>query len=68
MSQPSDKRISGFLLRDIEILQAFVIPDATEKIEIQLTLRPRSNKASRQLAEHRNGIFSVDAILASEVE
>lgn len=44
-SQANDKRILGFHLRDIDILQALVIPDTSDGIEVQLNLRPCSDKA-----------------------
>ncbi|KAI1134071.1 putative FSP1 [Hypoxylon sp. FL0543] len=40
----SPKEISGYRLRDIDIMQALVIPDDAGGIEIQTTLRPVSEK------------------------
>jgi acyl transferase domain-containing protein/NADPH:quinone reductase-like Zn-dependent oxidoreductase/SAM-dependent methyltransferase len=39
------KAISGYRLRDIDILQALVVPDEGDGVEIQTTLRPVSDKA-----------------------
>lgn len=84
MSQSSDKRVSGFHLRDIDILQALVIPDTPEGIEVQLTLRPCSDKAiyakgafefqicsvsqDNVWLEHCKGLISVDTFSAAEEE
>ncbi|KAI0842747.1 putative FSP1 [Hypoxylon sp. FL0890] len=39
------REISGYRLRDIDIMQALVVPDDASGIEIQTTLRPVSDKA-----------------------
>jgi acyl transferase domain-containing protein/ubiquinone/menaquinone biosynthesis C-methylase UbiE len=75
-SQAGDKRIIGYQLRDVDILQALIIPDTTEGVEIQLTLRPCSDKAiyakgwkefqvysvsgDNKWTEHCKGLISVD--------
>ncbi len=44
-SQSGDKVILGYQLRNIDILQALVVPDTVDGVEVQLTLRPCSDKA-----------------------
>ncbi|KAI9879283.1 MAG: hypothetical protein M1830_009013 [Pleopsidium flavum] len=44
-SQAGGKHILAYQLRDVDILQALIIPDTAEGIEVQLTLRPCSDKA-----------------------
>ncbi|KAL2018152.1 hypothetical protein VTK56DRAFT_1228 [Thermocarpiscus australiensis] len=44
-SSAGPKTISGYRLRDVDILQALVVPDDAEGVEIQTTLRPVSGKA-----------------------
>ncbi|PGH13809.1 hypothetical protein AJ79_03377 [Helicocarpus griseus UAMH5409] len=39
------REISGYLLRDVTMVQALVVPDTAEGIEIQMTFRPVSDKA-----------------------
>lgn len=84
ISQSNDKRISGFHLRDIDILQALVIPDTPEGIEVQLTLRPCNDKAiyakgafdfqicsvsqDNVWLEHCKGLISVETLSAAEEE
>ena len=74
--QAGDKIVSGYHLRDINILQALIIPETSEGIEVQLTLRPVSEKAiyakgwkefqvwsvssENVWLEHCKGIISVD--------
>ena len=45
VSHDDDKRVLGYHLRDIDILKALVIPETSEGIEVQLMLRPCSEKA-----------------------
>ena len=75
------KRILGYQLRDVDILQALIVPDTTEGVEVQLTLRPCSDKSisvkgwqefqvfsvtgENKWLEHCKGLISVD--FASEV-
>ncbi|KAI1774978.1 putative FSP1 [Hypoxylon cercidicola] len=42
---PNSKQISGYRLRDIDILQGLVVPDNADGIEVQTILRPVSDKA-----------------------
>lgn len=42
---PNSKQISGYRLRDIDILQGLVVPENADGIEIQTILRPVSDKA-----------------------
>lgn len=41
----SDKNVRGYRLRDVEILSALVVPETSEGIELQLSLRPCSGRA-----------------------
>jgi acyl transferase domain-containing protein len=43
--QKKQQRILGYQLRDIDILQALVIPETLDGVEVQLALSPCSNKA-----------------------
>ena len=60
-SQAGDKRILGYHLRDIDILQALVIPDTTEGVEAQLSLRPCSEKAIYAKGWKEFQVFSVNS-------
>lgn len=42
--QSGDKKIAGYQLRDIDILNALVVPETSEGIEMQLSLRPGSER------------------------
>ncbi|KAJ4392595.1 hypothetical protein N0V85_006934 [Neurospora sp. IMI 360204] len=42
--QSGDKKIAGYRLRDVDILNALVVPETSEGIEMQLSLRPGSEK------------------------
>lgn len=75
-SQLGDKEILGYQLRDIDILQALVVPDTVDGVEVQLTLRPCSDKAiyakgwtefqvfsatgENKWIEHCKGLITVD--------
>lgn len=75
------RRILGYQLRDVDILQALIVPDTTEGVEVQLTLRPCSDKTiyakgwqefqvfsvtgENKWLEHCKGLISVD--FAAEV-
>lgn len=43
--EPSPREISGYQIRDVDVLQALVIPDTPEGLEIQAVLRPADDKA-----------------------
>lgn len=45
ISQAAEETILGYRLRDVDILQALVIPDSSDGVEVQITLRPVSDKA-----------------------
>ena len=80
-AQANPGRILGYQLRDIDILSALVVPDTAEGVEVQLTLRPCSEKAiyakgwqefqicsvtaENKWLEHCKGLISVD--FAAEV-
>ena len=51
--------ISGYRLRDIDILAALVIPDGENGVEVQLSLRPCDDKAIYATAWSEFQIFSV---------
>ena len=42
--QSGDKKIAGYQLRDVDILNALVVPETSEGIEMQLSLRPGSER------------------------
>jgi acyl transferase domain-containing protein len=83
-AQASDKRILGYQLRDIDILQALIIPDTVEGVEVQLTLRPCSDKAifakgwkefsvysvsgENRWMEHCKGLISVDVASVGDAQ
>ncbi|KAK3352846.1 hypothetical protein B0T25DRAFT_580684 [Lasiosphaeria hispida] len=41
----SDKKIVGYQLRDIDILNALLVPETSEGVEVQLSLKPCNDKA-----------------------
>ena len=41
----AERRITGYELRDVDILNALVVPETSEGIEVQLQLRPCNEKA-----------------------
>lgn len=71
-----EKQIQSFRLRDVNILQALVVPESADGIELQLSLRPSSTKdlsatgweefqvssctAENVWSEHCNGLIKVD--------
>lgn len=44
ITDPSGKSIEGYKLRDVEIMNALVIPDTVEGIEVQLSFKQCNNK------------------------
>ena len=54
------RRILGYRLRDVDILQALIVPDTTEGVEVQLTLRPCSDKAIYSKGWQEFQVFSVN--------
>ncbi|GIJ86782.1 polyketide synthase [Aspergillus pseudoviridinutans] len=70
------KEISGYRLRDVDFLQALMIPDNAEGIEIQTTIRPVSEKdvsaqgwkhfevwtvtADNRWTQHAKGLISIE--------
>ena len=58
-SQVTDEIISGYRLRDVDILQALVIPDSSDGVEVQITLRPVNDKSIGVKAWREFQIFSV---------
>lgn len=57
--QANTDTVSGFRLRDIDILQALVIPEGEDGIEVQLVLRPCSEKAIYAQGFKEFQVFSV---------
>lgn len=80
--EAGEKRILGYHLRDIDILQALIIPETAEGIEVELSLRPCSDKAiyakgwkefqvhsvseENKWTEHCKGLISVDTVTTGE--
>lgn len=56
----NETSISGYLLEDIEISKALVIPDTLEGIEVQLSLQKCSDKALDTRDWHSFHVYSVD--------
>jgi acyl transferase domain-containing protein/ubiquinone/menaquinone biosynthesis C-methylase UbiE len=77
-----DRKIRGYQLRDVDILNALVVPDTSDGVEVQLSLRPCGERAldskdwsefqvqsvssDNQWTEHCKGLIMVE--LASEGE
>jgi acyl transferase domain-containing protein len=55
------ENITGYELRDVNVLQALVVPDTADGIEIQTVLRPVSEKAIGAHGWKQFGIYSVTA-------
>jgi acyl transferase domain-containing protein len=55
------KAIAGYQVRDVDVLQALVIPDTTEGLEIQTVLRPVSDKSIGVRGWKQFEIYSVTA-------
>ncbi|KAL4788849.1 hypothetical protein BDV19DRAFT_62188 [Aspergillus venezuelensis] len=60
LQSKNGQKIEGYLLRDIEILQALIIPDADEGVEIQTSLRQMDDKAIGSRGWMHFEILSVD--------
>ena len=54
------RKISGYILRDVNILQALVIPARPGGVEVQLELRPRTDGTSYTSGWKRFTIHSID--------
>ncbi|KAF2139471.1 uncharacterized protein K452DRAFT_232273 [Aplosporella prunicola CBS 121167] len=59
--QQATKKISGYRVRDVNVLQALVIPDTADGIEIQTVLRPASDKAIGVRGWKQFEVYSVTA-------
>lgn len=57
--QHKDKAISGYRLRDIDMLAALVIPEGEDGIEVQLSLKPCGDKAIYAKGWKEFQVFSV---------
>ncbi|KAK4244100.1 polyketide synthase [Corynascus novoguineensis] len=83
-STSPDKRIQGYQLRDVDILNALVVPETAEGIELQLSLRPCGDRAldtkdwsefqiqsvtsDNKWTDHCKGLIMVEFISESEQE
>jgi acyl transferase domain-containing protein/NADPH:quinone reductase-like Zn-dependent oxidoreductase len=72
----SGKEVSGYRLRDVDFLQALMIPDNSDGIEVQTTMRPVSDKdvatrgwkhfdvwsvtADNRWTQHAKGLISIE--------
>jgi acyl transferase domain-containing protein/SAM-dependent methyltransferase len=77
-----DKRVLGYQMRDINFLQALVVPDTTEGVEVQITFSPCSEKAiyakgwtafqvysvttDNQWIEHCKGLIKADVVAGDD--
>ncbi|KAI2613433.1 putative FSP1 [Hypoxylon sp. NC1633] len=59
--EKEDREISGYQIRDMSVLQALVVPDTAEGIEIQTALRPANEKAIGLRGWKEFEVFSVTA-------
>jgi acyl transferase domain-containing protein/NADPH:quinone reductase-like Zn-dependent oxidoreductase len=59
--ESNPREISGYQIRDVDVLQALVIPDTTEGLEIQTVLRPADEKAIGVRGWKQFEIYSVTA-------
>lgn len=55
----TDKHLSGYQLRDIDIQQALLIPDSTDGAEVQMTLRPAPEKSLHSAGWKEFQVYSV---------
>ncbi len=55
-----DERVSGFVLKDIAIINALVVPDTSEGVEVQLSLRLDNLDVLTQQIQHEFEVDSVD--------
>lgn len=53
------KEISGYRLRDVDFLQAFMIPDGSDGIEIQTTIRPANARDIAARGWHHFEVWTV---------
>ena len=58
ISQTTGETVSGYRLRDVDIMQALVVPDSSDGVEVQITLRPVSDKSIGVKAWREFQIFS----------
>ncbi len=81
-AKASDKRVLGYQFRDIDFLQALVVPDTSEGVEVQITLSPCSEKAiyakgwkefqvfsvtkENQWIEHCKGLIKADVVAVTD--
>ena len=56
----SDERVSGYVLKDIAVINALVIPDTPEGIEVQLSIQLDDPSASNLQNQHAFEVDSVD--------
>lgn len=56
----SDERVSGYVLKDIAVINALVIPDTSEGIEVQLSLQLDNPSVPNLQNQHAFEVDSVD--------
>jgi acyl transferase domain-containing protein/ubiquinone/menaquinone biosynthesis C-methylase UbiE len=82
LQQFGDRKVRGYQLRDIDILNALVVPETTEGVELQLSLRPCSGRAldtkgwiefqvqsvnaENKWTDHCKGLISVEHLFEGE--
>ncbi|KAL4786915.1 hypothetical protein BJX76DRAFT_364738 [Aspergillus varians] len=57
--EQADREISGYQIRDMDVQQALVIPDTADGVEIQIALRPVSDKAMGLQGWKEFEVFSI---------
>jgi acyl transferase domain-containing protein len=63
--QNNDRNITGYRLRDIDMLAALVIPEGENGVEVQLSLKPCGDKAISARGWKEFQVFSVTAGVSS---
>ncbi|KAJ5357821.1 hypothetical protein N7541_004979 [Penicillium brevicompactum] len=59
LAQETNQVFSGYRLRDVDILQALIIPEGPEGVEVQLNIKPVNSKAIGMRGWNEFNIFSV---------
>lgn len=58
LSRATDQTISGYRLRDVDIMQALMVPEGSEGVEVQLNIKPVDPKAIGMKGWNEFNIFS----------
>lgn len=61
LAQDRGDQVTGYELRDIEVLKGLQIPDTSEGVEVQLTLEPCNDKAIYASGCQEFHVYSVDS-------